>query len=188
MKKIILYFLFCSSLFTIQSSLFAGELKITTNNSKYKKQSSFDVLDLNIEQIGPNTNHELLYKISDLSGGNVFYPNEIQRISKNLNLNDKQSIIQLVAPNRFVQDWVNDKYFSRIRQLVAEFSDQDTLDVVIENARQSGVMQMLNVCLHLEQIDTIVEPVFAKICAPFPSCYDDMCSITSCTQTHLSVA
>ena len=37
MKKIILYFLFCSSLFTIQSSLFAGELKITTNNSKYKK-------------------------------------------------------------------------------------------------------------------------------------------------------
>ena len=37
MKKIILYFLFCSSLFTTQSSLFAGELKITTNNSKYKK-------------------------------------------------------------------------------------------------------------------------------------------------------
>ena len=37
MKKIILYFLFCSSLFTIQSSLFAGESKITTNNSKYKK-------------------------------------------------------------------------------------------------------------------------------------------------------
>ena len=37
MKKIILYFLFCLSLFTTQSSLFAGELKITTNNSKYKK-------------------------------------------------------------------------------------------------------------------------------------------------------
>ena len=37
MKKIILYFLFCSSLFTTQSSLLAGELKITTNNSKYKK-------------------------------------------------------------------------------------------------------------------------------------------------------
>ena len=37
MKKIILYFLFCSSLFTTQSSLHADELKITTNNSKYKK-------------------------------------------------------------------------------------------------------------------------------------------------------
>ena len=47
---------------------------------------------------------------------------------------DKQSIIQLVAPNRFVQDWVNDKYFSRIRQLVAEFSDQDTLDVELVTA------------------------------------------------------
>ena len=35
----------------------------------------------------------MLHKISVLSGGNVFYPNEIQRISKNLNLNDKQSII-----------------------------------------------------------------------------------------------
>ena len=37
MKKIILYFLFCSSLFTTQISLYAGELKITTNNSNYKK-------------------------------------------------------------------------------------------------------------------------------------------------------
>ena len=66
---------------------------IDVNNSKYKKEGSFDVLDLNIEQIGPNTNHDLLYKISDLSGGNVFYPNEMQKISNNLNLNDKQSII-----------------------------------------------------------------------------------------------
>ena len=30
-----------------------------------------------------------------------------------LNVNENGRIIQLVAPNRFVQDWVRDKYFSR---------------------------------------------------------------------------
>jgi chromosomal replication initiator protein len=50
---------------------------------------------------------------------------------------DQQNIIQLVAPNRFVQDWVNDRYFSRIRQLVADFAGQNTLDVELISARQS---------------------------------------------------
>ena len=37
MKKIILYFLICVSLFYFQNSLIAGELKISTDNPKYKK-------------------------------------------------------------------------------------------------------------------------------------------------------
>ena len=37
MKKIILYFLFCVSLFYFKNGLIAGELKISTENSKYKK-------------------------------------------------------------------------------------------------------------------------------------------------------
>ena len=73
MKKIILYFLFCSSLFTIQSSLFAGELKITTNNSKYKKayfaggcfwcmEEAFDKID------------GVVKSISGYSGGHIKNP------------------------------------------------------------------------------------------------------------------
>ena len=37
MKKIILYFLFCVSLFYFKNGLIAGEFKISTENSKYKK-------------------------------------------------------------------------------------------------------------------------------------------------------
>ena len=42
---------------------------------------------------------------------------------------EEGSVIQLLAPNRFVQDWVRDKYFSRIRQLVAEFATDKTQNV-----------------------------------------------------------
>jgi len=80
---------------------------IEVKNSKFKKEGSFDVLDLNIEQIGPNTNHELLYKISDLSGGNVFYSNEMQKISKNLNLNNNQHIIHY---NTKISDLIDKSY------------------------------------------------------------------------------
>ncbi len=38
-------------------------------------------------------------------------------------------VIQLLAPNRFVQDWVRDKYFSRIRQLVADYATDATQNV-----------------------------------------------------------
>ena len=46
-----------------------------------------------------------------------------------LNVNENGRIIQLVAPNRFVQDWVRDKYFSRIRELVADYATDATQDV-----------------------------------------------------------
>ena len=46
-----------------------------------------------------------------------------------LNVNENGRVIQLVAPNRFVQDWVRDKYFSRIRELVANYATDATQDV-----------------------------------------------------------
>lgn len=33
--------------------------------------------------------------------------------------------IRLLAPNRFVRDWVNDRFFARIRELVSEFSPEE---------------------------------------------------------------
>ena len=46
-----------------------------------------------------------------------------------LNVNEDGRVIQLLAPNRFVQDWVKDKYFSRIRELVADYATDATQDV-----------------------------------------------------------
>lgn len=39
--------------------------------------------------------------------------------------------LRLLAPNRFIRDWVNDKFLSRIRELVGEIAPGQGLDVVI---------------------------------------------------------
>lgn len=55
-----------------------------------------------------------------------------------LKVNEADRVIQLLAPNRFVQDWVKDKYFSRIRQLVANYATDDTLNVELLVAPPKG--------------------------------------------------
>ena len=44
------------------------------------------------------------------------------------------SQLRLVAPNRFVMDWVSDKYLSRIRELVGEHGQEQVRGVVLEVA------------------------------------------------------
>ncbi len=50
--------------------------------------------------------------------------------------------LTLMAPNRFVRDWVNDKYLARIRQVVADISGDISADVRLDVAqRASHVVQ-----------------------------------------------
>ena len=48
------------------------------------------------------------------------------------------SVLVLVAPNRFVRDWVNDKFLSRIRQVVCDVSADISTDVRIEVSASGG--------------------------------------------------
>jgi chromosomal replication initiator protein len=48
------------------------------------------------------------------------------------------SVLVLVAPNRFVRDWVNDKFLSRIRQVVCDVSADISTDVRIEVSAAGG--------------------------------------------------
>lgn len=47
-------------------------------------------------------------------------------------LENSGSVLTLVAPNRFVRDWVNDKFLSRIRQVVCDVAGDISMDVRIE--------------------------------------------------------
>lgn len=69
------------------------DFTITAKDSKVKKTGTFDILELNSEQIGPNTNHDLLYKISVLSGGDFLYSDDIQKIKKQIKTNNPSNII-----------------------------------------------------------------------------------------------
>jgi len=55
-----------------------------------------------------------------------------------LKVNEDGRMIQLLAPNRFVQDWVKDKYFSRIRELVADYATDDTQGVELVVGSSGG--------------------------------------------------
>jgi len=48
--------------------------------------------------------------------------------------------LQLIAPNRFIKDWVREKYFERIRQLVSEVSGGRIADVQLDTL-QHDVLQ-----------------------------------------------
>lgn len=48
------------------------------------------------------------------------------------------SRLTLLAPNRFISDWVAEKYLRRIRELVGHLSGGDCLDVALDVLRSSG--------------------------------------------------
>lgn len=49
--------------------------------------------------------------------------------------------LQLIAPNRFVKDWVRDKYFERIRELVRQISGGRIADIVLETPRHDALQR-----------------------------------------------
>ena len=80
---------------------------VNVKNSKFSKKGSFDILEVSREQIGPETNHETLYKISNLSSGNVFYPNEIDKINKAISIEAPQKIVYYKYE---IHDLIDSKY------------------------------------------------------------------------------
>jgi len=60
------------------------------------------------------------------------------RTLKMANANGAQ--LTLMAPNRFVRDWVNDKYLARIRQVVADISGDISADVRLDVAQRAAPM------------------------------------------------
>jgi len=90
-----------------------------------------------------------------------------------LNVNENGRVIQLVAPNRFVQDWVRDKYFSRIRELVADYATDATQDVelVVASSALSSQSQSSGSATAASPVaavfnSTVVKPVSSRVNSP----------------------
>lgn len=41
-------------------------------------------------------------------------------------------VLQLVAPNRFIRDWVADKFLPRINELVSSYAEGSVQEVIVE--------------------------------------------------------
>ena len=48
-----------------------------------------------------------------------------------LHIEGDEPVLLLLAPNRFIKDWVNDKFMARIEQLAAQFSDNHITSITI---------------------------------------------------------
>ena len=90
-----------------------------------------------------------------------------------LNVNENGRVIQLVAPNRFVQDWVRDKYFSRIRELVADYATDATQDVelVVASSALSSQSQSSGSASAASPVaavfnSTVAKPVSSRVNSP----------------------
>ena len=84
-----------------------------------------------------------------------------------LKVNEEGRMIQLLAPNRFVQDWVRDKYFSRIRELVADYATDDTQGVELVVAVGSSSSSAAN--YKAERTSVIATPGFVPNAPAYPS-------------------
>lgn len=60
-----------------------------------------------------------------------------------LKLDNAEDVLRLLAPNRFVLDWVNDKYLSRIRDLVAQGSQYFKVEVVVADKPTAAFIRAL---------------------------------------------
>lgn len=60
------------------------------------------------------------------------------------------NVVRLYAPNRFVLDWVKEKFLERIRELLSEHSSGNSVDLVFEigSARQTTPQQVPGANLH----------------------------------------
>ncbi len=68
-------------------------------------------------------------------------PQQFNTWIRPLRAEESAGALQLTAPNRFVKEWVRDKYFDRIRQLVAEVSGGRIAEVQLETPRSDTLQR-----------------------------------------------
>jgi chromosomal replication initiator protein len=69
--------------------------------------------------------------------------------------------LTLIAPNRFIKDFVSDKFAGRISELVAELHPSSALDVVLEIGNSNAVSVQRTVAQHPVEPPRSVDPVSA---------------------------
>jgi hypothetical protein len=65
------------------------DASVKTGNELFAKQGSFTVKEVISEKINTVANHQLLYQLSNRSGGKLFYPNELQKLQEELLKNER---------------------------------------------------------------------------------------------------
>ena len=76
-----------------------------------------------------------------------------------LSKNNSDNSFRLIAPNRFIKDWVNDKYLTLIENLLVELSGHQQLDVSVDIQETESTPSSTS---HSEEIALRNSPVFGN--------------------------
>ncbi len=68
----------------------------------------FSVTELKVEQTNTVANHQLLYNISDLTNGKLFYPNQLNELQQDLE--NREDLVPVLYDKKDVDDLINLKY------------------------------------------------------------------------------
>lgn len=82
--------------------------KTTIDSKPYKETGEFSVTELRVEQTNLVANHNMLYNISDLTGGNMYSPRELSKLKEDL-LN-RDDLVNIIYTKKEVDDFINLKY------------------------------------------------------------------------------
>ncbi len=88
---------------------------------KYKKEGIFSVIPLNIEAENSTANHNILFKISENTGGKLFYPKQIDALLKTIQ--DNENIVAVSYSEKKTESLINYKvlFFLILALLSAEW-------------------------------------------------------------------
>lgn len=82
--------------------------QVTKAAEVFVQSGTFSVTELKVEMINATANHSLLYNIADRSGGNMFYPNQLDLLKTTIL--DKKEIVDVSYYEKNLTDLVNWKW------------------------------------------------------------------------------
>ncbi|MFT4660165.1 MAG: hypothetical protein ACI8XB_000423 [Patiriisocius sp.] len=78
------------------------------NRNAYKRSGEFSITEVVVEQTNTTANHQLLYNLSESTGGKMYYPNQLKELTDEI-LNKKE-IAPVSYSTKKLSDWINLKW------------------------------------------------------------------------------
>lgn len=78
------------------------------NGKKEERVGEFSVTELKAEQTNSVANHQLLFSLSDVTNGKMYYPNQLDELAKEVS--DREDLVGVIYTKNDVDDIINLKY------------------------------------------------------------------------------
>jgi hypothetical protein len=82
--------------------------KTIISGKEHKETGEFSITEIKVEQSNPVANHQLLFNISDITKGKLYYPNQLNELQKDIET--REDIVNVIYNKKDVDDLINLKW------------------------------------------------------------------------------